>query len=183
MTMLNHKVSSGSTQYRLNSSESTADPVQTRLEWHWPSSFDPLFDDLPPDGLRSAGPPGNLHGGFGMSEFNTGWPLVSNMAEQPVDHYPAINFGPLQTPSINQEFNSLIPLHIVAHQHQWNTGNHCPPSNLPLNNITSLKLFNPTGFSNAVSLVGPEQQSQLLVSIENNQSGAPLSETQMVGGG
>ena len=118
-----------------------------------------------------------------MSDFDTGWPLAPNMAEHLADQSPAINFGASQTPSINQEFSSLIPSHIVTHQHQWSTGNHCPLSDPPLDNLTSLNLFDPTGFSNAVSLAGPGQRSQLLVSIENNESSVPLSETQMVGGG
>ena len=84
---------------------------------------------------------------------------------------------------MSQGFNSLIPPHTVAQQHQWNLGNHFPPNDPSLNNFGSPKLFDPIGFLNAASLAGLGQQNQLPGATVNNQSSIPLYGTQMMGGG
>ena len=115
-----------------------------------------------------------------MSDFNPGWPLTPNMAGQPA---PEINFG---ASSVHQGFNSSTPSHIVAQQHQSNTGDHFPPSNPPLDNLSSPKLFDPTGFSNAASSAGlghrvPTQQfatygaSVRVQSLQVNRQAPPLA--------
>ena len=59
-----------------------------------------------------------------MSSFNPGWPPASNLAGKQTYHSPEINFGASQIHSMDQAFNSLIPSHTVAEQHQWNAGDH-----------------------------------------------------------
>ena len=115
-----------------------------------------------------------------MSDFNPGRPLAPNMAGQPAYHSPEINFG---APSINQGCNSSIPSHMVAQQHQSNTGNHFLPSNPHLDSFSSPEFLDPTRFPNGASLIGLGRQSQPSGFIEYNQSSFPLSETQMLGGG
>ena len=84
-----------------------------------------------------------------MSSFDPGWPVASTVASsmvgQPTDTYqsPEITFGAPQTPSRNQISNSAIPSHTVAQQHQWNAGNHFPPSNPLPNNFRPPNLFDP----------------------------------------
>ena len=115
-----------------------------------------------------------------MSDFNPGRPLAPNMAGQPAYHPPEINFG---APSIDQGFNSSIPSHMVAQQHQSNTGDHFIPNNPPLDSFSSPELFNPTRFPNAADSVGLRRQNQPSGFIEYSQSSVPLSEAQMLGGG
>ena len=105
------------------------------------------------------------------------------MAGQPAYNPPEVNFGVPQPPSMSQGFNSLILPHTVAQQHQWNSGNHFPPSDRSLNNFGSPKLFDPAGFSNAAILAGLRQQNQFPGATVNDQSSIPLYGTQMMGEG
>ena len=120
---------------------------------------------MTPGGLGGAPSPG-----FDMFDFNHCWPLASNMAGQPANNSPEINFGGSQPPSMDQGFNPLIPSHSVAQQHQWNPGNHFPPSNPSLNNFGSPIVFDPTAFSNAVNVAGLGQQNHFSGATANNQS-------------
>ena len=104
------------------------------------------------------------------------------MAGQPAYNSPEVNFGALQPPPVNQGFNSWIPSHTVALQHQWNPGNHFPRSDPSLINFGSPELFDPTGFSNEAIFADLGQQNQLPGATVNNQSSVPLYGTQMMGG-
>jgi hypothetical protein len=105
------------------------------------------------------------------------------MAGSSANQSPGLNFGELQTSSMNQGFNSLNPSHMVGQQNQWITDSCFPPNDPSLNIFNSLDLFDPTGTSNLASLAGLRQQHQLLPATVNNENNVPLSGTQMMGGG
>ncbi len=125
---------------------------------------------MAPDGLGGAAPPEHLHGGFDNFYFNHGWLPESNIAGQPAHNFPEINVGGSQPPSMNQGFNSLIPSHTVAQEHQWNPGNRFAPSNPSLNNFGSPNVFDPTAFSTAANVAGLGKQNQFSGATANNQS-------------
>lgn len=76
-------------------------------------------------------------------------------------------------------------VHTVVQHHQWNPSDHFPPRNPSLNTFGPPKLFDPIGFSNAVSSAGLVHQNQLPGATVNDHGSVsvPLSGTQMMGGG
>jgi len=148
-----------------------AGPAQAEPGCSSASNFDSLFDDS------------NLAEAFDMPDFDPLLPFVANMAG-PAYRPQDFNFGAVPTPSVNQGFNTSIPSHLAAHQHQWDADVYVPTSNPSLHSFgaPATLLFNPAEYTDAARLTGSVHQKLFLNIVANSQSTDAPFGTEVEGG-